>query len=88
MEFSHIPVLFKETVDGLNIKPEGIYVDGTVGGAGHSRAIAERLSGGRLIAIDRDPDAVQTASERLKGLPAEVVRANYREIGRCLTPYM
>ncbi len=80
MEFSHIPVLFKETIDGLAVKPDGIYVDGTAGGAGHSRAIAEKLSGGRLIAIDQDPDAVKTATERLKGLPATVVHSNYREM--------
>ncbi len=80
MEFSHIPVLFKETIEGLNINPDGIYVDGTAGGAGHSRAIAERLKGGRLIAIDQDPDAVRVATERLSGLPATVVHSNYREM--------
>ncbi len=80
MEFSHIPVLFKETIEGLDIKPDGIYVDGTAGGAGHSRAIAERLSGGRLIAIDQDPDAVRVVTERLSGLPATVVHSNYREM--------
>ncbi len=80
MEFSHIPVLYKETIDGLDIKPNGIYVDGTAGGAGHSVAIASKLKDGRLIAIDQDPDAVKVASERLSLLPATVVRSNYREI--------
>ncbi len=80
MEFSHIPVLFNETIEGLNVKPNGIYVDGTAGGAGHSRAIASKLSGGRLIAIDQDPDAVKVATERLEGLPATVVHSNYRKM--------
>lgn len=80
MEFKHIPVLLDQCIDGLNIKPDGIYIDGTCGGAGHSREIAKRLSGGRLVGIDRDPDAVMTASERLKGLPACVERGNYSEM--------
>lgn len=80
MEFSHIPVLFNETIEGLDIKPDGIYVDGTAGGAGHSFAIASKLKGGRLIAIDQDPDAIKTATERLSGLPATVVCSNYREM--------
>ncbi|MBO5852804.1 MAG: 16S rRNA (cytosine(1402)-N(4))-methyltransferase RsmH [Clostridia bacterium] len=84
MEFSHIPVLLNETLEGLNIKPNGIYVDGTAGGAGHSREIAKRLSGGKLIALDRDPDAVKVASERLSGLPATVVKCNYRDMKTAL----
>lgn len=80
MEFAHIPVLLKQCLDGLDIKPDGIYFDGTCGGAGHSREIAKRLTTGRLIGIDRDPDAVAVASERLGGLPAQVVRGNYSEI--------
>ena len=80
MEFTHIPVLLNECIEGLEIKPDGIYFDGTCGGAGHSREIAKRLSGGQLIGIDRDPDAVKIASERLKELPAKVVRGNYDEI--------
>lgn len=80
MEFSHIPVLFKETIEGLNIKPDGTYVDGTAGGAGHSLAIASKLEKGRLIAIDQDPDAVKVATERLTSLPATVVHSNYREM--------
>ena len=84
MEFSHISVLLNETIEGLAIKPEGIYVDGTAGGAGHSRKIAEKLTTGRLIAIARDPDAVQVATERLKGFNATVVQANYSEIASIL----
>ena len=84
MEFKHLPVLLNETLEGLNIKPDGIYVDGTAGGAGHSREIARRLKGGRLIALDRDPDAVKTATERLEGLPAVVVKSNYRDMRNAL----
>ena len=80
MEFNHIPVLFQETVDSLNIKPDGIYVDGTVGGAGHSREIASRLTSGRLIAFDQDPEAVAVASERLEGLSATVVHSNFKNM--------
>ena len=80
MEFAHIPVLLEQCLDGLDIKPDGIYFDGTCGGAGPSREIAKRLTTGRLIGIDRDPDAVAVASERLSGLPAQVVRGNYSEI--------
>ena len=64
MEFTHVPVLLEECIEGLDIKPDGVYVDGTAGGAGHSSAIAARLGeNGRLIALDRDPDAVRTASQ-------------------------
>lgn len=80
MEFAHIPVLLEQCLDGLDIKPDGIYFDGTCGGAGHSREIAKRLTTGRLVGIDRDPDAVAVASERLSGLPAQVVKGNYSEI--------
>lgn len=83
MEFKHISVLLDECLEGLDIKPDGVYCDGTAGGAGHSREIAKRLDGskgGRLIAIDRDPEAVAVATERLAGLPAQVVRGNYSEI--------
>lgn len=67
MEFNHVSVLLKETVDGLNIKPDGIYVDGTLGGGGHSLEIAKRLSkNGHLYGIDRDTDAIEAAGERLR----------------------
>ena len=67
MDFKHIPVLLKETIDGLNIKPDGIYVDGTIGGAGHSKEIIKKLSSkGFLIGIDRDEEALKAAKENLK----------------------
>ena len=67
MEFKHKSVLLYETVDELNIKPDGIYVDGTLGGGGHSYEIAGRLSeGGRLIGIDQDEDAIKAASKRIE----------------------
>ncbi len=66
MEFSHISVLYYETLDALNIRPDGIYVDCTCGGAGHSRGILERLGeNGRLIAIDQDPEAIEVIKERI-----------------------
>ena len=77
MEFKHISVMLNECIEALDIKPDGIYVDGTVGGAGHSSEIAKRLKNGKLYAFDRDPDAVEVASERLKGLPAEVIMSNF-----------
>lgn len=82
MEFKHISVLLDECIDGLAIKPDGIYCDGTAGGAGHSRAIAQRLDPekGLLVAVDRDPEAVEVAGQRLEGLPAKVVRGNYSEL--------
>lgn len=84
MEFSHISVLLNECIEGLSIKPDGIYVDGTAGGAGHSKEIAKRLKTGKLIAIDRDPAAVEAASERLKNYNAVVVKSNYSEIDEVL----
>lgn len=85
MEFKHVSVLLDECIEGLAIKPDGIYCDGTAGGAGHSREIAKRLDaqkGGKLIAVDRDPEAVAVAAKRLEGLPAQVVRGNYSEIDK------
>ena len=84
MEFSHIPVLLSQCLDGLAIDPAGIYLDGTAGGAGHSKEIAKRLTTGRLISLDQDPDAVQTARSRLAGLPATVVQINFRYAGQAL----
>ncbi|WP_303788902.1 16S rRNA (cytosine(1402)-N(4))-methyltransferase RsmH [Ruminococcus flavefaciens] len=82
MEFTHIPVMLEECIDGLNIRPDGVYVDGTAGGAGHSSAIASHLNeNGRLIALDRDPDAVAVATERLSVYKnATVFHRNYSEI--------
>lgn len=77
-QFEHIPVLLNECMEALSIRPGGIYIDGTAGGAGHSAEIAKRLDGGRLIALDKDPDAVKTASERLREYPwAQVVQSDF-----------
>ncbi len=65
-EFNHIPVLFNETIDALNVRPDGIYVDCTAGGGGHCAAVAERLTTGRIIAIDQDPEAIANLQERFK----------------------
>ena len=64
--FNHTPVLLNECLEGLNIKPNGIYVDGTMGGAGHSSRIVEKLKGGKLIGIDKDDTALAVCKERLK----------------------
>ena len=85
MEFSHKPVLLAQCIDGLAVRPDGVYVDGTAGGAGHSAAIAKKLDTGRLIAIDKDPAALATATERLAPFPtAQVVQGDFRDIGRIL----
>ena len=85
MEFSHIPVLLYECINGLMIRPDGIYLDGTAGGGGHSEEIAKRLKNGRLISLDQDPDAVETASRRLAPYPqATVVHANFRDMEEVL----
>ena len=83
MTFEHKSVLLKETVDSLCIRPDGIYVDGTLGGGGHAFEVCRRLGpGGRLIGIDQDQDAIAAASERLApfGDRAVIVRSNYRQI--------
>lgn len=80
MEFTHVPVMLHETLDALSIQKDGIYVDGTVGGAGHAVEIAKQLDTGFLIALDRDPDAVHVSEERLAPYPAKVVQCNYDEI--------
>lgn len=87
MEFVHKSVLLDEVIEGLNIKPDGIYVDGTLGGAGHSFHICERLTeGGRLIGIDQDEDAIAAAGKRLEPFKDRVtiVRDNYCNIKRVL----
>ena len=84
MEFHHIPVLLAQCMEALSIQPDGIYLDGTVGGAGHSKEIAARLQTGRLICLDQDPDAVATARERLAGLPATVIQENFRNTAAVL----
>ena len=80
MEFSHTPVLLQKTIEALDIKPDGIYLDGTLGGGGHSYEIARRLTeGGRLIGTDQDEEAIEAASEHLAGFSDRVtiVRDNY-----------
>ena len=88
MEFTHKPVLLAECVEGLNIKPGGVYVDGTLGRAGHSRAIAERLTTGRLICIDRDQAALAAAPARLAGLMDHVtlLHGNFADLEALLSP--
>jgi 16S rRNA (cytosine1402-N4)-methyltransferase len=80
----HRPVLLEQTIDALGIRPDGIYVDGTAGGGGHSHAIASRLTTGRLIALDQDPDAIAEAGRRLEGLPATLVQTNFMYMDRAL----
>ena len=81
-EFSHFSVLLNECIENLDIKPNGIYVDGTAGGAGHSSKIAERLDGGLLIPIDQDEDAIEVITERLApyGDRVKIVRDNFSNI--------
>ena len=84
----HIPVMRDEVLEDLAVKPDGIYLDGTAGGGNHSRAIAERLTeGGKLFALDQDPDAVAEAGKRLAGLPAEVIQTNFTELGNVLAEH-
>lgn len=87
MEFRHTSVLLEETIEHLDIKPDGIYVDGTLGGGGHSSRIAQQLSErGRLIGIDQDDAAIKAAGERLApyGDKVTIVRSNYRETAQAL----
>lgn len=83
--FRHKPVLLHEVIEALNIRQDGIYVDGTLGGAGHACEVCRRLSGGRFVGIDRDADAIRAAAERLKEFPfASVVQSNYSEMKEVL----
>jgi len=87
MEFSHISVLLKETVDGAFGEKSGVYADLTTGGGGHSFELAKRLdgeNGGRLICFDQDPEALEAAQKRLAGLPVTFVRDNFRNISAAL----
>ena len=85
-EFHHVSVLLEECIEGLNIKPDGIYVDGTLGGAGHSSQIVKRLTTGRHIGIDRDPIALKAAGKRLEPYADRVtlVHSNFCEIQQVL----
>src|SRR5579883_2301093 len=78
----HIPVLLQETLEFLDIRPDGVYIDATVGGGGHAEAILRKLEGGRLLGIDRDPEALARASARLQAFGQKVVlqRRNLAEI--------
>ncbi|WP_195985846.1 16S rRNA (cytosine(1402)-N(4))-methyltransferase RsmH [Clostridium sp. D33t1_170424_F3] len=83
MEFHHKPVLFDEAIESLAIRPDGVYIDGTAGGGGHSRAIAEQLTTGKLLSIDQDPDAIAVVRERLSSFSCSVLaRANFSEMDR------
>ena len=86
MEFKHVSVLLEECIEALAIRPDGIYLDGTLGGAGHSSEIAKRLTTGRLIGVDRDPVALRAAEERLSPWKERVtlVHSNFREIDAIL----
>ena len=86
IQFNHRSVLLDETLEGLNIRPNGIYVDGTLGGAGHSSELLKRESTTKLIGIDQDPDAIKAASKRLEpyGDRVTIVKSNYENIGRIL----
>ena len=87
MEFQHVSVLLHETIESLKIKPDGIYVDGTLGGAGHAREVCRRLSeNGRFVGIDQDREALAASEERLRefGEKVSVVKSNYVEIARVL----
>lgn len=85
-EFKHKSVLLNESIEALNIKPDGIYIDATAGGGGHSFEIASRLETGRLIAVDRDPDAIKAAGERLApfGDKVTLVQSNYSRLPQIL----
>lgn len=91
MEFYHRPVLLKECLDGLAVRPDGIYVDGTLGGGGHSSEIIARLSSGRLIGIDRDMDAIRAASARIQkitsqsGARFEALHGNFHDAAALLS---
>ncbi|MBQ9733095.1 MAG: 16S rRNA (cytosine(1402)-N(4))-methyltransferase RsmH, partial [Clostridia bacterium] len=87
MEFKHYSVLLGECIDALNIKPDGIYVDGTLGMGGHSGQIAARLTTGRLISIDRDERAIARAGERLKEYADRItlVHSNFRDLHKILS---
>ena len=88
MEFVHEPVLYQQCIEGLDIKPDGIYVDGTLGGGGHSAGICERLEReGTLIGIDRDSDALEAAEERLKNFKCKkhFIKSNYSDIKSVLS---
>ncbi len=87
MEFSHVPVLYEPVLNALNVKPDGVYIDGTLGGGGHARGVCERLSEeGTFIGIDRDRDALAAAEKRLEGTAPKkfLVQSNYEDVKQVL----
>ena len=85
MEFSHKPIMLNEVLSGLNINPDGIYIDCTIGGAGHSKEILKRLTTGRLIGIDKDDDALKVCKERLKQYNnVTLVKSDFKNIEKVL----
>lgn len=80
----HVPVLLSQTIDSLNIKENGLYLDGTAGGGGHSYAIATKLTSGHLYSIDQDPDAIKEVSKRLQNLPVTIIQSNFSEMDTVL----
>ncbi len=87
INFEHIPVLLQECIDGLYIKENGVYIDGTAGGGGHSYHIARQLNSGMLYSFDVDPTAIKIASQRLMGLNAKVINSNFRNAKVALAPF-
>ena len=88
-EFTHYPVMLHECIEGLNIRPDGVYVDGTLGRAGHSMEIAKRLTTGRLYCIDRDMAAIEAARDRLSPWMDRVslIHGNFTDLDRLLEEY-
>ncbi len=86
MEFSHFPVMLNECIEGLNIKPDGIYIDGTAGGGNHSEAILKRLTTGKLISIDQDDEAIEACTKRFEKYKdcSILIKSNFSEIGQIL----
>jgi len=81
MNYQHRPVLFEEAIESLQIRPDGHYIDGTAGGGGHSQAILDRLTSGKLLSIDQDPDAIETVTKRFSGNPCSIIRqANFSQM--------
>ncbi len=83
MAFYHKPVLFRETIDSLHVRPDGVYIDGTAGGGGHSEAILQKLTTGRLLSIDQDPDAIAVCQKRFApyGARSLLRQGNFAGIG-------
>lgn len=82
--FSHVPVLLEDVLRELNINPNGVYVDATVGGAGHSIEIAKKIKAGKLFAFDKDPDAILVAKQKLKNFNAEIINKDFKDMATIL----